>query len=325
MDAFLVHDNEIRVILMTKCENSPKIMLGYGSGQTSSLKLRLLQACPVSHLPKCTMAGKFGIAKGFNLRSIMKVLNGKEPLQVFRKHQPNVKILLNLIDSRIKKAEKPKNNLTVCSPPVVHLADWTLLPKYFEAGLESQRDVSNINISIFFAFIVVISQSWIEHGATMFYIYHHSMSKEFNAFLKIYENDLTISVKRVHWSVLPVSNEIPGSSNPNNFIMRNEVHSLFCIIRLTLFSFYFLSWKCQILAWNDCVLRSRGRTRYLALADFDENFVVFTNQTLLSIIDDVLKEKPTVGCFMFLNSFASFQVFFYEQLHKLPAHYFQGW
>lgn len=90
------------------------------------------------------MAGKFGIAKGFNLRSIMKVLNGKEPLQVFRKHQPNVKILLNLIDSRIKKAEKPKNNLTVCSPPVVHLADWTLLPKYFEAGLESQRDVSSI-------------------------------------------------------------------------------------------------------------------------------------------------------------------------------------
>ncbi|VDD97625.1 unnamed protein product [Enterobius vermicularis] len=130
-------------------------------------------------------------------------------------------------------------------------------------------------------------QSWIEHGATKFYIYHHSMSKEFDAFLKVYENDLTISVERVSWSVLPVPNDTLKSSDPNNLIMGNA----------------------QILAWNDCVLRTRGRTRYLALADFDENLVVFTNQTLLSIIDDVLKEKPTVGCFIFLNSFASFQVF----------------
>ena len=81
------------------------------------------------------MLGKFAIAKGFNLRSIMKVLNGTEPLQVFRNRQPYIKKTLSLIDSRIKKTGEPKNNLTVCTGPVTHLADWTLLPKYFEASL----------------------------------------------------------------------------------------------------------------------------------------------------------------------------------------------
>ena len=49
------------------------------------------------------------------------------------------------------------------------------------------------------------------------------MSKEFDAFLKVYENDLTISVERVSWSVLPVPDDTLKSSDPNNLIMGNAV------------------------------------------------------------------------------------------------------
>ena len=63
-----------------------------------------------------------------------------------------------------------------------------------------------------------------------------------------------------------------------------------------------------MLAWNDCILRSRGKTEYLALADFDEVFVLYNNQSFLSFLDSLLEKEPNAGSFSFLSATAFMQV-----------------
>lgn len=66
-------------------------------------------------------------------------------------------------------------------------------------------------------------QSWIEHGATKFYIYHQSMSREFEALLRIYENDPTIEVNRIPWDAISVPEEVSKFYDPSNFTVAPEV------------------------------------------------------------------------------------------------------
>ncbi|VDD87293.1 unnamed protein product [Enterobius vermicularis] len=144
------------------------------------------------------------------------------------------------------------------------------------------------------------STAWIGHGATKFYIYHHSISKEVDTLLKIYENDPNIEIERVLWGLLPVPKYISYEEDPNNHIMHFE----------------------QILGWNNCILRARGKTKYLALSDFDETFVVFTSQTLLSVLDEVVKKDPDAGSFMFRNTFGEFKVIVIPERVKMQQiHY----
>lgn len=79
-----------------------------------------------------------------------------------------------------------------------------------------------------------------------------------------------------------------------------NINSNFCLVLLYLLQ--------QVLAWNDCLFRARGESRYLALVDLDENFVTFNNQTLLSVLDETVNKDPHAGAFMFLSSFALFKV-----------------
>lgn len=58
----------------------------------------------------------------------------------------------------------------------------------------------------------------------------------------------------------------------------------------------------QAIASDDCITRSRGKTKYLALTEFDEVLVTFENQSLLSILDSISEKDPNAGLFTFFNT-----------------------
>lgn len=64
---------------------------------------------------------------------------------------------------------------------------------------------------------------WIAHGVTKFFFIIQSFSKEFDAMLRIYENDRHIDVERVHWGVLPTASNISSDDDPNGNVNRGEV------------------------------------------------------------------------------------------------------
>ena len=68
---------------------------------------------------------------------------------------------------------------------------------------------------------------WIEHGATKFYLYHHSISPEVDALFHIYENDPRIEIERVPWGIIPVPENTSEAEDVNKQIFRGEVGSAF--------------------------------------------------------------------------------------------------
>lgn len=59
---------------------------------------------------------------------------------------------------------------------------------------------------------------WIEHGATKFLIYQHSISKEVDGIIRLYENDLTVEIERIPWSDMPVERSTSNEENPNKLL-----------------------------------------------------------------------------------------------------------
>ncbi|VDN29054.1 unnamed protein product, partial [Gongylonema pulchrum] len=104
---------------------------------------------------------------------------------------------------------------------------------------------------------------WIAQGVTKFYIYVHSMAPEVNALLWVYEKSAEVDVERVNWAPLPTTGDILDDNDPNLRIYRTEV----------------------VTSINDCVLRSRGHTRYLVSSDLDEIIVARKEASLLKMLD----------------------------------------
>ncbi|VDK31537.1 unnamed protein product [Gongylonema pulchrum] len=86
-------------------------------------------------------------------------------------------------------------------------------------------------------------EMWILQGVTKFYIYFQSLAFETDALLRVYENEATIDVERIPWSAFPTDGDFLSKpeNDPNNRVCRLEVLS----------------------AINDCVLRSRGHTKFV--------------------------------------------------------------
>ncbi|VDD85480.1 unnamed protein product, partial [Enterobius vermicularis] len=124
-------------------------------------------------------------------------------------------------------------------------------------------------------------QTWIANGATKFYFYVNSITKEVDGIFRIYENDQNISVERVQWNLFPTEADVSDEENPNNLIHLGA----------------------QVFVWNDCILRAKGNTDYLALSDFDEIFVAFDNRTLLSALDNQLRENKNIASIMFQSTY----------------------
>ena len=68
---------------------------------------------------------------------------------------------------------------------------------------------------------------WIEHGATKFYLYHHSISPEVDALFRIYENDPRIDIERVPYGIIPVPENSSETEDVNQQIFGGEVSRFF--------------------------------------------------------------------------------------------------
>ena len=71
-----------------------------------------------------------------------------------------------------------KHNLAVILQPAYYLADWQNLIQFFE--------------------------SWLAHGATKFYIYHYSWTRQVDAVVKFYKEILGDGLEVLPWSAFPV-------------------------------------------------------------------------------------------------------------------------
>uniref|UniRef100_A0A915ASB8 Glycosyltransferase family 92 protein n=2 Tax=Parascaris univalens TaxID=6257 RepID=A0A915ASB8_PARUN len=133
--------------------------------------------------------------------------------------------------------------------------------------------------------LIQFFETWIVQGATKFYVYVHSMAPEVDALLRVYESDRSVDIERIPWAPLPIENGTPSAEDPNFFIYRTEV----------------------VTAVNDCVLRSRGKAKYVVSSDLDEIIVPFHNRSLLSLLHSFKTASPTAAAFIFLSSYAMFE------------------
>uniref|UniRef100_A0A915BUX9 Glycosyltransferase family 92 protein n=1 Tax=Parascaris univalens TaxID=6257 RepID=A0A915BUX9_PARUN len=98
------------------------------------------------------------------------------------------RVRIRLIDSRVDSSRPRPHRLAICVSPIMQLAAWM----------------------------------WILHGATKFYPIVQSMTSEFDAMLRIYENDPTIDIERIPWGMFPTEEDVNSEDNPNNQITGAE-------------------------------------------------------------------------------------------------------
>uniref|UniRef100_A0A914V1G4 Glycosyltransferase family 92 protein n=1 Tax=Plectus sambesii TaxID=2011161 RepID=A0A914V1G4_9BILA len=118
--------------------------------------------------------------------------------------------------------------------------------------------------------LVQFFEIWKLQGASRVFVYYHSISETVDKWLVAYEKEGL--VKRIPWTLLPKNSRV----DPNLSIYRLG-HSL---------------------AENDCVYRTMGVAKFVALVDFDE-FIIPTSGTLLQYLQSALKKNPSAGSFRF--------------------------
>uniref|UniRef100_A0A0M3IN66 Glycosyltransferase family 92 protein n=1 Tax=Ascaris lumbricoides TaxID=6252 RepID=A0A0M3IN66_ASCLU len=223
---------------------------------------------PRGKVCRCNYGGRFANAV-LPKEAIEEVLRGKSSIFIGYTSEPHLRKRIRLIDSRVDSSRPRPHRLAICVSPIMQLAAWVLLPRFFEA-------------SSYVSFV----KMWILHGATKFYAMVQSMTSEFDAMLRIYENDPTIDIERIPWGMLPTDEDVDSENNPNNQIIGAE----------------------QTLSLNDCLLRSRSSAEYVATVDYDEIFVVRNNSTLLELLDSFNSDDSDTSAFVFRSSFVFYDV-----------------
>ncbi|KHN85145.1 UPF0392 protein [Toxocara canis] len=274
MNAYLITDEMVRMTMLTVCESFPALRIYAGEHISMPVQHELLQSCDDRWVivRSCAYSGRYGNVR-IPKRIVEEILAGNTTLQIGYADVKHNLVPLQLIDSRISEDRKATHKLAVCVGPLVQVTDWTQLVRFMEA--------------------------WIAHGATKFFIILQSSSEEFDAMLRIYENDVHIDVERVHWGLLPIATNTTPQDDPNGQIYLGE----------------------QIIAINDCLLRARGQARYVASTDLDEMFVIRANSTLLETVNELVVASPDAGAVIFRSSYGTFpMILLPEKIKVAVAH-----
>uniref|UniRef100_A0A0N5ACQ1 Glycosyltransferase family 92 protein n=1 Tax=Syphacia muris TaxID=451379 RepID=A0A0N5ACQ1_9BILA len=243
---YLTSDYKILVSFIAECfkkNQKSYLYVTVDGGSPLTTTIAVVNTCPSNFKPSCHFGGHIATVNDLQPSTALKILENRSKLEIFSSFNPSFKQQLILTD--LRASNLPSFKLGVCMHPVMHFADWTVIPQFFEM--------------------------WIEHGARKFYFYIHSISKEVDDMLKIYENDPLINVERIQWGPFKVNKTA------------NEVHVI-----------------------NDCIRRARSRVRYLAIADFDETFITIGQKSLLSMLDETIFDNPMIGSFKFRSHVANF-------------------
>ncbi|RCN48823.1 hypothetical protein ANCCAN_05106 [Ancylostoma caninum] len=136
----------------------------------------------------------------------------------------------------------------VCVQPVFYLADWPLVIQFFE--------------------------SWLAQGASKFYFYMHSYTRQVGAVLDFYKRKLGKDLELIVWSDLPVRERDRGNyeKDPNSRVFRHAA----------------------IAFMHDCMLRARSNVKWIANFDLDD-FPVAEHLNLPEALDSIEKENKTIA------------------------------
>ncbi|KAF8373620.1 hypothetical protein PRIPAC_80049, partial [Pristionchus pacificus] len=276
----------VRVTTLQECGNKRNIQLRIGDLHIKLLKTTVHKKCPWSFAPRCNLVGYFatGIITSTANQTVPLPSVLPELVEVYDDRQDEWKYV-DLVDGR--STAKKMHRLAVCLQPVNLMADWPLIPNFFE--------------------------TWIGNGATIFYVYVHSISEEVDLMLKLYEDQYDIEVARVDWPTVPTEDVgADDDLNPNNRMYRTEVAT----------------------AVNDCLLRARATAELAVSSDMDEIITPMNlkgkNETLFNIIDDYrnrkLKNGAVPGAFLFRHSYAYVENNWFSIAHPsdLSFHYYRN-
>ncbi|CAI4221829.1 unnamed protein product [Auanema sp. JU1783] len=151
-------------------------------------------------------------------------------------------------DVRIKKENVYPHRVGVCLQPIFFYSDWPLIIQFFE--------------------------SWLAQGATKFYFYLHSYTKQTKLVLDFYKQKLGDNLEFVDWSDLPVHNRNRGDYNedPNSRVFRHAATAFM----------------------HDCMLRARSHVKYVANFDLDD-FPFAENGDIGETLDEIMLHQPIAG------------------------------
>ncbi|GMT23228.1 hypothetical protein PFISCL1PPCAC_14525, partial [Pristionchus fissidentatus] len=153
------------------------------------------------------------------------------------------------------------HKLGICVQPIYYHADWTAFIQFFEY--------------------------WIAAGATKFYIYLHSCTRQVKRILDFYSVLLGDGMELIEWSDLPVAQKNRGNffDDPNTRLFRAGAYA----------------------AINDCTLRARWRVKYLALMDIDEIMKTTNGTQLVHRLDQLADLSPFSATFSLQWRYAMFE------------------
>ncbi|KAI6200451.1 protein of unknown function DUF23 domain-containing protein [Aphelenchoides besseyi] len=244
--AFRVSDKEIRLTIVKDYRNKRKLRYEFNK-QTGDVRLECnLKQCYEVYSPKCVISGSIGVVRDLqpaqqsnSIRIYVNETNGK---------MDSVKI--DVIDVR-PKPNGYEHQLGVCVQPIFQLADWSQLVRFFEF--------------------------WLNAGATKFFIYRQSYTREVQSIIDFYQERSNVSIELIDWSDLPLNGT---TQNPNLFWYRLEV-------AISIF---------------DCLSRSRNQVKFIAQTDLDELIILKRkDNNLLKFMEELSEKNPNMSTASFVS------------------------
>ncbi|KAI6175763.1 protein of unknown function DUF23 domain-containing protein [Aphelenchoides bicaudatus] len=246
--AFRVSNSEIRLTVLQDHRNKRSIFYEYGSKTGQVSLLCNLPKCIDMFAPKCKIVGFIG--QIFNLNEA-----DNHPKLRLRFGQSKRVVELSIIDARPKA--KYEHNLGVCVQPIYMMSEYIVFIQFFE--------------------------HWLARGATKFYMYRHSYSREVQSILDFYTQHSGVSIEFIDWSDLPSRD---SSYWPSKYLFRLEV----------------------MIAIFDCLHRARYNVKYIAQTDLDEIVVVkANNNSLFDFMESTLERNPKMSSVSLVSRRAKFQ------------------
>ncbi|GMR46179.1 hypothetical protein PMAYCL1PPCAC_16374, partial [Pristionchus mayeri] len=240
-NAYRVSDDEIRFFYMKSVEDNQPLQYWEGERWNS---VETICVCPLSTLlSQCTVEAHLAVIHSIDTSTLtLRVPSG------------SVEREFDLVDVRPLSSTDNylyPHKFGVCIQPVYYHADWTVFIQFFEF--------------------------WIASGATKFFIYVHSVTRQVRSVFEYYSKLLGNQVEIISWSDLPVAAKDRGdfSRDPNTRVFRAGPYA----------------------AINDCLLRSRWQVKYLAMMDVDEVLIPKPGASLVKRIEEIGEWNPFADTF----------------------------
>ncbi|VDN25154.1 unnamed protein product [Gongylonema pulchrum] len=266
--AYLLSANVVKITMIRKCSPPAPLQLLLEVNQSKKLAIPLLQHSVV----KCPwfFAAKCDFVGYFALTS-----GNKEMEELISRNNKG------LPQAFLLRTDKPLPQV----PVPVKLHDARVLPD----GPRKHKlavCLQPVYLLADWTLLVQFFEIWIAQGATKFYMYIQSMAPEVDALLRVYEHSSDLDVERVEWGSLPTADANPGKNDPNLRMFRMEA----------------------ITSINDCLLRSRGHAKYVAIMDLDEIVVTYTDRTVLEMLERMRNASKNLVAFIFRSSFVHYKI-----------------